>query len=155
MAEIKNRIKFWRGSAEAYNLLAESNKLDYWTRYSVKIVDSKTGAVSWKEYYGDNLITEPTGQLLPVIDIVPTLPTTLNPGDRYLVGIDATEQNDAEYYIVEVGVYMGDSGYVTTTKTKTFEEGISVRVKNKGFKSYVLVDGEIVTYDEVDCGTYE
>ena len=149
MAETKNRVRFWRGSADSYNLLAKANKLDYWTRYSVKHVDPKTGIITWKEFYGDNPITEATGQLLPVIDIVSALPNALNPGDRYLVG----EGN--EYYLVEVGVYMDDLGYSTTTKTKTFEEGISVRVRNRNYKSYLIVNGEMTTYDEVDCGTYE
>lgn len=156
MAETRHRIRQWRGTAESYNFLMKAGALDYWTRYSVKYVDSETGAISWKEYYGDNLITETPGQLLPVIDIVAALPNTLNPGDRYLVGRDATDTSTANYYIVEVGVYMEDgSGYQKTTKTKTFEEGISVRVKNKGYKSYLLVNGEMTTYDEVDCGTYE
>lgn len=149
MAETKNRIRFWRGSVESYELLAKAGKLDYWTRYSVKYVDSKTGVVTWKEFYGDNPLTETTGQLLPVIDIVSALPSALNPGDRYLVG------EGSEYYLVEVGVYMDDLGYSTTTKTKTFEEGISVRVRNRNYKSYLIVNGEMTTYDEVDCGTYE
>lgn len=145
------RVKFWRGTVESYNILLKAGILDYWTRYSVKQNDG-----SWKEYYGDNCITEVTGQLLPVLDIVATLPSVLNPGDRYLVGQDATDTNSAEYYIVEIGLEK-DNGtrYQETTKIKPFKEGISVRVKNRGYKSYLLVGGEIVTYDEVNGGTYD
>lgn len=151
MAEKKNRVRHWRGTVESYNALAKAGVLDYWTRYSVKYVDEGTGVISWKEYYGDNLITEPTGQLLPVIDIVSALPTSLNPGDRYLVGRDG-----AGYFLVNVGVYREDAGgYAQTTKTMTFEEGISVRVKNRGYKSYLVMDKNIRTYDDVDCGSYE
>lgn len=151
MAEKKNRIRQWRGTAESYEILAKAGALDYWTRYSVKYVDSVTGAISWKEYYGDNLITEATGQLLPVIDIVPALPESLNPGDRYLVGLDGNG-----YYLVEIGVYRENAGgYATTTNIKEFEEGISVRVKNRAYKSYLLINGSIRTYDDVDCGSYE
>lgn len=151
MANNKKIVRFWRGNVESYNLIAKAGLLDYWTRYSVKQSDG-----SWKEYYGDNLITEPTGQLLPVIDIVATLPSVLNPGDRYLVGRDATETESAEYYIVEVGVEKNDgTGYVETTKVKEFKEGISVRVKNRSYKSYVLADGEVLTYDEVNGGRYD
>lgn len=156
MADNMHRVRNWRGTVESYNLLAAAGALDYWTRYSVKSVDTVTGAITWKEYFGDNLITEVPGQLLPVIDIVAALPTTLNPGDRYLVGADATETEDAHYYIVEVGVEKSDgTGFASTTKIKPFDEGVSVRVKSKAYKSYVLVEGKIVTYDEVDCGTYE
>lgn len=154
MAENKNMVKFWRGTEEGYNLLAKANMLDYWTRYSVKSVDSETGVITWREYFGDNLITEPTGQLLPVIDIVSALPSMLNPGDRYLVGEDANGITSATYYIVEIGVERDDTGYSQTTKTKRFEDGMSVRVKNRDYKSYLIVNGQIRTYDEVDCGTY-
>ena len=150
MANNNKRVRFWRGTVESYNIIAKSGLLDYWTRYSVKQSDG-----SWKEYYGDNCITEVTGQLLPVLDIVATLPSVLNPGDRYLVGRNAQGDASAEYYIVEVGVEKETTGYQETTKVKPFKEGISVRVKNKGYKSYLLVDGEIITYDEVNGGTYE
>lgn len=151
MAEQKNRIRQWRGTVESYNLLAKAGRLDYWTRYSVKSVDNITGSITWKEYYGDNLITEVPGQLLPVIDVVTALPDTLNPGDRYLVGAD-----NETYYIVEVGVFREDgTGFSKTTKISPFNEGISVRVKNKNYKSYLVVNRKLVTYDDVDGGRYD
>lgn len=150
MANNNKRVRFWRGTVESYNIIAKAGLLDYWTRYSVKQTDG-----TWREYFGDNLISEPTGQLLPVIDIVAELPTVLNPGDRYLVGKDADGVSSAEYYIVSVDVYKEDKGYVDTVLTEPFKEGISVRVKNRGYKSYVLVEGEMLTYDEVNGGTYE
>lgn len=151
MANNNKRVRLWRGTKESYNVIAKAGRLDYWTRYSVKQSDG-----SWLEYYGDNLISEPSGSILPVIDIVATLPTVLNPGDRYLVGKDATANSSAEYYIVEIGLEKDNgTGYQETTKIKEFKEGISVRVKNRKFKTYVLVEGEIITYDEVNGGTYD
>lgn len=148
MAETKNRVRFWRGTAESYELLKKAGALNYWTRYSVKYENS--GLITWKEFYGDNPLTEETGQLLPVIDIVQTLPKELNPGDRYWVssrGINLIT-------IIEVGK---DNNGVATLSSRSLElkEGMSVRVKNKGYKSYVVLNGEYVTYDEIDCGTYD
>ena len=36
MVDNKKIVKKWRGSREAYNMLAKVGLLDYWTRYSVK-----------------------------------------------------------------------------------------------------------------------
>lgn len=148
MAETKNRVRFWRGTAESYELLKKAGALNYWTRYSVKYENS--GLITWKEFYGDNPLTEETGQLLPVIDIVQTLPKELNPGDRYWVssrGINLIT-------IIDIGK---DNNGVATLSSRSLElkEGMSVRVKNKGYKSYVVLNGEYVTYDEIDCGTYD
>jgi hypothetical protein len=145
MAEIKNRVRFWRGTAESYETIKKSGLLNYWTRYSVKYTDVN-GLVTWKEFYGDNPLTEEPGQLLPVIDIVTTLPTVLNPGDRYWVS------NQGENYIVDVTVGVGD---VLSHRVITLKEGMGVRIKNRNYKSYLLVNNEVVTYDEVNCGTYE
>lgn len=148
MAETKNRVRFWRGTAESYELLKKAGALNYWTRYSVKYENG--GSVTWKEFYGDNPLTEETGQLLPVIDIVQKLPSVLNPGDRYWV-------HDSGYDIIttiEVGKDE-DGKAKLSSRNLVLKEGISVRVKNKGYKSYVLINGNYITYDEIDCGTYD
>jgi hypothetical protein len=150
MANTQKLVKKWRGTREAYNRIANANMLNYWTRYSVKEVDG-----SWTEYYGSNLISSPSGQLLPVLDIVSELPTTLNPGDRYLVGIDATETSAAEYYIVTVDI---DSTAANNLShhAEPFKNnsGMSVRVISRKSRAYQLVDGVMLSYDEIDGGNY-
>lgn len=148
MAETKKRVRFWRGTAESYELLKKAGALNYWTRYSVKY--TVDGLTTWKEFYGDNPLTEETGQLLPVIDIVETLPSVLNPGDRYWVNKNGFNL----ITIIDVG--RDANGEVTlSSRSLELKDGVSVRVKNKGYKSYLVLDGEIITYDEVDCGTYD
>lgn len=150
MANNNKIVKKWRGTRESYNLIARVGKLDYWTRYSVKEVDG-----TWTEYYGTNMISSPSGQFLPVIDIVSSLPTTLNPGDRYLVGVDATNMVPAEYYIVTVDIdTSADNNLSVHTEPFKNNSGMSVRVVNRGSMAYQLVDGEIITYDMVDGGNY-
>lgn len=150
MANTQKLVKKWRGTREAYNRIANASMLNYWTRYSVKEVDG-----SWTEYYGSNLISSPSGQLLPVLDIVSELPTTLNPGDRYLVGIDATETNAAEYYIVTVDIDSTAANNLSA-RTEPFKNnsGMSVRVINRKSRAYQLVDGVMLSYDEIDGGNY-
>lgn len=144
MAKQHKLIKKWRGTRASYNMIAEAGILDYWTRYSVKEVDG-----TWSEYFGSNLISEPSGQLLPVIDIVETLPAKLNPGDRYLVG------SGSLYVLATV-----DFDHFTDNNLKIREEafvnnsGKSVRVINRKSMAYQMVDGELVTYDQVDGGTF-
>ena len=96
-------------------------------------------------------MTEESGQLLPVIDIVTQLPSVLNPGDRYWVSADG------ENYIVDILVGINDTSGNATLSQRVIElkEGVSVRVKNEGYKSYLLVNNEITTYDQVDCGFYD
>jgi hypothetical protein len=98
---------------------------------------------------GSNLISEPSGQLLPVIDIVETLPTKLNPGDRYLVG------SGSSYSIVTVDVdHFAENNLSTRSEAFTNNSGKSVRVINQKSMAYQLVDGELVTYDQVNGGTF-
>ena len=143
-------VKKWRGTRQAYNILLKAKKLDYWTRYSVKEVNGL-----WTEYYGENQITCPTGQILPVLDIVSSLPNVLNPGDRYLVGQDASENTSAEYYIVTVDVDTTMPNNING-RTEPFinNSGMSVRVINKESMAYQLVDGLLITYDKVDGGRF-
>jgi hypothetical protein len=37
---------------------------------------------------------------------------------------------------------------------KPFDYRFGVRVQDKGLKNYVYVDGELKTYDDVDCGAF-
>jgi hypothetical protein len=150
MGNNKKIVKNWRGSRASYNILAKAGRLDYWTRYSVK----DTNGV-WTEYYGDNQITSPSGQLLPVLDIVATLPSSLNPGDRYLVGKDGSEASPAEYYIVTIYVDNEQpNGINGNTEPFTNNSGMSVRVINQGSMAYQLVDNILLTYDKVDGGCF-
>lgn len=150
MKNTKKIVKKWRGTRESYNIIAKANLLDYWTRYSVKEVNG-----TWTEYYGTNQISSPSGQFLPVLDIVETLPSTLNPGDRYLVGLDATETRDSEYYIVTIDID-SEANNNLSARTEPFinNSGMSVRVINKESMAYQLVNGEIITYDKIDGGTF-
>lgn len=146
----KKIVKQWRGSRNAYNTISKANLLNYWTRYSVKEPNG-----TWTEYYGSNMISCPSGQLLPVIDIVDRLPSMLNPGDRYLVGRDATDNTNAEYYIVTIDVDIeAENNLSARTEDFINNSGKSVRVINRKSMAYQLVDGEIITYDAVNGGTY-
>ena len=148
MANNNKIVKKWRGSRALYNSIAKAGMLDYWTRYSVKEVNG-----TWTEYFGVNQVTSPSGQFLPVLDIVETLPPILHPGDRYLVGRDATENTGAEYYIVTIDV---DTDGALSARTDAFinNGGMSVRVINRNSMAFQLVDGILLTYDQVDGGEF-
>lgn len=106
-------------------------------------------------------MTTVTGELYPVTDIVSELPTTLNVGDRYIVGHDGTFDSSgavvthAEYYVVEIAA---DGTQSVINPLGSF----SARVKNRGMKCYMLINDRLVTYDNqldtddfiLDCGTY-
>lgn len=144
--ENKKIVKRWRGSRETYNRLANNNELNYWTHYSVKESNG-----TWSEYYGKQAISTPSGQPLPVLDIVDTLPSTLNPGDRYLVGTDSNENNNAEYYIVTIDSdSTNENGISYHIEEFLNNSGISVRVINRNSMAYQLVNGKIHSYDIVE-----
>lgn len=150
MLDNKKVVKNWRGSRELYNRISKAKKLDYWTRYSVKEADG-----TWTEYYGSNQISCPSGNYLPVLDIVNYLPSVLNPGDRYLVGKDATDNSNAEYYIVTIDIDSEQSnGMNARTEPFINNSGMSIRVVNKKSMAYQLVDGELITYDMVNGGEF-
>ena len=146
----KKLVKKWRGTRQSYNAIANAGRLDYWTRYSVKESDG-----TWTEYYGSNMISSPSGQKLPVLDIVQTLPLTLNPGDRYLVGNDSIGTTPAEYYIVIIDVDEKNINNLSFHYEPFIDNsGMSVRVIRKHSMAYQLVDGQMITYDSVNGGTY-
>ena len=143
-------VRKWRGTRDSYNVIKNAGLLDYWTRYSVKDANG-----TWTEYYGSNQITSPSGQFLPVLDIVQSLPTVLYPGDRYIVGRDTTNNSDAEYYIVTIDVDVSTDNQLTyKLEPMTNNGGMSVRVIRRKSMAYQLVDGEMITYDMVDGGCY-
>lgn len=148
----KHIVKFWRGKRESYEFLKSISFLDPWTRYSV--IDSDE---SITEYFGSNQITQPSGQLFPVNDIVSELPGTLNPGERYLVGHDSVDGEPAKYSIVVVSAVRDKEDptkYKVSTQIEDFDYKYGVRVLSHGLKNFVLNDGKLVTYDDVDCGTF-
>lgn len=148
MAE-KHIVRFWRGKRESYNFLKSVNRLDPWTRYSV--IDSGDSANVVTEYFGENQINIPTGQLLPVSAVVDTaLPEyRVRPYDRYLVGTDGTG-----YKIIEYLPKSTADGVVLEKNEMDFDWKYGVRVRKEGLKNYVYVDGKLVTYDDVDCGLF-
>jgi len=148
----KHIVRFWRGKRESYEFLKELKMLDPWTRYSVSDSD---GSIT--EYFGTNQITQPSGQLFPVNDIVSELPETLNPGERFLVGHDATDGEPAKYSIMVVSTVPDEEDptkYRAEIQIEDFDYKYGVRVLSRGLKNYVLVDGKLKTYDDVDCGTF-
>ena len=148
----KHIVRFWRGKRESYEFLKELNMLDPWTRYSVSDSD---GSIT--EYFGTNQITQPSGQLFPVNDIVSELPETLNPGERFLVGHDAADGEPAKYSIMVVSTVPDEEDptkYRAEIQIEDFDYKYGVRVLSRGLKNYVLVDGKLKTYDDVDCGTF-
>lgn len=133
----RNKIKIWRGSRESYNKLGI---YDFWTRYSVKETDGH-----YTEYYGTNKISLDTGTLLPVIDILPSVPDSPKLGDRYLIG-----SNDTSYHIYEA--LPSQNGEIQWKITPL--DLYSVKVIKKGLMEYQVVNGKLITYDIVDCGSY-
>ena len=151
-----HNFSVWRGKRSTYNQLGIEKKLDYWTLYSVIEPDGTRSL-----YWGAKPTVTVTGELYPVTDIVSELPTTLNVGDRYIVGHDGTFDSSgsvvthAEYYVVEIAA---DATQSVINPLGSF----SARVKNRGMKCYMLINDRLVTYDNhldtddfiLDCGTY-
>lgn len=141
----KHPVKHWRGSRANYELLVKTNYVNEWTRYVV--IDNVNGTERITEYYGVNQISELTGQMLPVNSIIASISEiTPTPYDRYLVG-----SNGVGYSVYE---YVIDSEGTHKWIIKPFDYRYGVRVKDRGLRNYVYVDGELITYDEIDCGSY-
>ncbi len=144
MANINNRVKLWRGTRTNYNRLGE---YDYWTEYFV-LEDNGV----WKIYFGTKEVSQSTGELAPVKSVLTLTEfqaltdSGKTQGTRYLVG------SGNVYYVVEFGPTTG----VEATKIDPLGN-YSVRVENRDFHKYQLVNGELITYDHSwihDCGTY-
>ena len=88
---------------------------------------------------------------MPVNSIVEYAPSVAEaaPYDRYLVGTDLNG-----YKVVEYQPKATTGGTVLVKEELEFDEKYGVRVKSEGLKNFVYVDGELKTYDDVDCGTF-
>lgn len=140
----KQKVRNWKGSRANYEMLVSNNAVSPWTRYVV--IDNINGQDIITEYYGNNQVTEATGQLLPVKNIINSISEiTPQPYDRYLVGSNGIGYNVYEYII---------SGESHRWIIKPFDYRYGVRVIEKGLKNYVYVNGILRTYDDVDCGEF-
>lgn len=140
----KQKVRNWKGSRANYEMLVSNNVVSPWTRYVV--IDNINGQDIITEYYGNNQVTEATGQLLPVKNIINSISEiTPQPYDRYLVGSNGIGYNIYEYII---------SGESHRWIIKPFDYRYGVRVIEKGLKNYVYVNGILRTYDDVDCGEF-
>lgn len=144
-ADEKHVVRHWRGTRDKYEFLVNNNAVSDWTRYVV--IDSINDENVITEYYGTNQVTELTGQLLPAKSIITNiLDITPKPYDRYLVG-----SNGDGYRVYE---YVIDSEGRHRWLIRPFDDRFGIRVKDRGLKNYLYVDNELITYDEVDCGTF-
>ena len=141
----KHVVRHWRGTRDKYEFLVKNNAVSDWTRYVV--IDTINGEDVITEYYGTNQVTELTGQLLPANSIIANILEIIpKPYDRYLVGSDGNGYEVYEYVI--------DSEAQHRWLIKPFDDRFGIRIKDRGLKNYLYVDGELITYDEVDCGTF-
>ena len=141
----KHKVRKWRGTREKYEFLLKNNALNSWTKYVV--IDTINNEEVITEYYGTNQVSNNTGQLLPVISIIGDI-SEINPSpyDRYLVGNDGVGYHVYEYVIDSEGSHRWI--------VKTFDYRYGVRVIKEDLKNYVYINGNLISYDDVDCGTF-
>lgn len=141
----KHKVRFWRGTREKYNFLLKNNALNPWTRYAV--LDNINGVDQYTEYFGENQISEQTGQLLPVNSIINNIiDAEAVPYKRYLLGTDGVG-----YQIYEcVPEEDGSMKWLV----KPFDYRYGVRVIDRGLKNFVYVNNALRTYDDVNCGEF-
>ena len=141
----KHKVRKWRGTREKYEFLLKNNALNSWTKYVV--IDTINNEEVITEYYGTNQVSNNTGQLLPVISIIGDI-SEINPSpyDRYLVGADGVGYHVYEYVIDSEGSHRWI--------VKTFDYRYGVRVIKEDLKNYVYINGNLISYDDVDCGTF-
>ena len=141
----KHVVRHWRGTRDKYEFLVNNNAVSDWTRYVV--IDSINGENVITEYYGTNQVAELTGQLLPAKSIITNiLDITPKPYDRYLVGSNGNGYRVYEYVIDSEGQHRW--------LVRPFDDRFGIRVKDQGLMNFVYVDGELITYDKMDCGTF-
>lgn len=141
----KHKVRKWRGTREKYEFLLKNNALNSWTKYVV--IDTINNEEVITEYYGTNQVSNNTGQLLPVISIISDI-SEINPTpyDRYLVGSDGVGYCVYEYVIDSEGSHRWI--------VKTFDYRYGVRVIEEDLKNYIYINGKLISYDDVDCGTF-
>jgi hypothetical protein len=138
------KVRNWRGSRASYEMLVDNKAVSPWTRYVV--IDVINGKEVITEYYGNNQVSDATGQLLPVKNVIASISDiTPNPYDRYLVGSDGKGYQIYEYII---------DGEYHKWLVKPFDYRYGVRIIEKGLKNYVYLNGVLKTYDDVDCGEF-
>lgn len=147
----RHLIKHWKGTAASYGLLKRNNMLSPWTKYVVVEVDNQNNQERViAEYYGENIVSIPTGQLLPVNEVysdASSIPANdKTPFSRFLVGTDALG-----YKIIE---YQPVSGGNPIAVEMDFDEKYGVRIKSRDYKNYIYFNNKLVSYDDVDCGTF-
>ena len=142
----KHVVRYWKGSRSNYEFLVKNDAVSDWTRYIV--VDNVNNTEFITEYYGTNQVTELTGQMLPANSILSNISEANNPVpyDRFLVGDDNNGYNIYEYVI--------DSENNHRWIIKPFDYRFGIRIKDRGLKNYVYVNNELITYDEMDCGSF-
>lgn len=145
MAE-KHLITKWKGSRASYNFLKDYGALDPWTLYYVIDVANNKSAIT--EYFGTNVVSQPSGQILAVNDLLPSLPSSgVNPYDRFLVGNDANGYKIYEYTPIK-GTNELEVNEID------FDWRFGVRILSRGLKNYVYYNNRLITYDDVDCGEF-
>lgn len=144
MEEQAKTVRFWRGTREEYNNLDLKDSNTY---YTVKEPDGR-----WTSFYGPRRVFGRSGQLYPVKkDFTETEVNKLDKtkfeglGDEN--GILVKEPN-GNYCIAVLNSLDGP------IERLSLAEGVSVRVGTKNYKSMMVVDGKLMTYDDVYCGEY-
>ncbi len=141
----KHLVKNWLGSRGAYNILKRNEALDPWTKYYVTDTDGVT--TTYVEYFGENIVHIPTGQLIAVNDVLETEPENPNPYDRFLVGTDANGYKVYEYTPIK------DSDELESNEMD-FSWKYGVRILSRGLKAYIYYNGKLITYDDIDAGSF-
>lgn len=157
----KHQIRKWFGKRSSYEYLKSKKALDGWTEYTVVEESSGVSGFSiWDNsgstvYMGENQISVPTGQLLPVTKILDEAPDAdlQLPYQRYLVGEEGVGYKVVEYLPKKAATA---EGYEVVMSEMPFDDRYGVRVKSEGYKNYIYLPDEkrLVTYDDVDCGEF-
>ena len=118
-------------------------ELDPYTIYTVKGDDGTT------VFYGENQATIPTGQIPTVNDVVASVDDIpeIKPYDTYLIGTDATGYRVSCFTLNKTMDGFDENSI-------EFDDRYGVRIRSKGLKNYVIVNGRLRSYDDVDCGPF-
>jgi hypothetical protein len=139
----KKLVRHWMGDWGSYNFLKQLGRLDPFTIYTVR------GNGETDVFYGENRATLPSGQIPAVLDVVASVEDIpeIHPYDTYLIGTD-----DTGYKVTCFTLNKDMDGF--DENSIDFDERYGVRIKSRGLKNYVVLDGKLKTYDVVDCGPF-